>query len=45
MGGSHPWTMYHDPSGGKGRIFWLNLPNVLSNPENFQIKAKGAHLK
>ena len=44
-GGSTPWSMFHSYGGGKGRIFWLNLPNILSNQSNFQIKAKGAHLK
>tara|TARA_Y100000589_G_scaffold86919_1_gene80958 strand:- start:748 stop:2343 length:1596 start_codon:yes stop_codon:yes gene_type:complete len=44
-GGSTPWSMFHTNSIGKGRIFWLNLPSVLNNTANFQIKAKGAHLK
>tara|TARA_Y100000589_G_scaffold86919_1_gene80959 strand:- start:2350 stop:3954 length:1605 start_codon:yes stop_codon:yes gene_type:complete len=44
-GGSYPWDMFHSSSNGKGRIFWLNIPHILSDPTNFQIKAKGAHLK
>ena len=44
-GGSNPWSMFHSSSIGKGRVFWLNIPQILSDPTNFQIKAKGAHLK
>tara|TARA_B100000902_G_C27311365_1_gene918627 strand:+ start:1222 stop:3090 length:1869 start_codon:yes stop_codon:yes gene_type:complete len=45
-GGPHSWGMYHERmADGQAHIFWLNLPTLLSNPENFQIKAKGAHLK